>query len=127
MTIRSYLSAILVFTLLVCCNTRPQESTDSGKLILLADREAPLGWVYLRIYEDNTFEFESRGLERRGKIYSGKIALSADTIFFHYADSIPKAGRIAILRGDYVSYIDGDYHERVQIKLNELITREGSE
>lgn len=127
MTIRSYPSAVLLFTWLVCCNSRPQESADSGKPILLADREAPLGWVYLRIYEDSTFEFESRGLERRGRIYSGKVTLSADTIFFHYADSIPKAGRTAVLRGDYVSYIDGDYHERVQIRLNELITGKGSE
>jgi hypothetical protein len=124
MTIRSVLSTIFLFALLVCCNDRTQESVDSRSPILLADREAPLGWVYLRIYDDSTFEFESRGLERRGKIYSGEIGMSADTIFFHYKDSIPKAGSTAILRGDYVSYIDGAYRERVQIKLNELIIKE---
>ena len=123
MTIKSLLLTTLVFAFLGSCNSGTQQHIDSRTPILLADREAPLGWVYLRIYEDSTFEFESRGLERRGTIYSGKIELSGDTIVFHYRDSIPKAGQRAIMNGDYVSYIDGEYHERIQIKLNELQTK----
>ena len=85
----------------------------------MADREAPLGWVYLRIYEDSTFEFESRGL-RTGTIYPGTIDLKNDTIIFYYADSIPSAGTKAVIGDKRVSYINGEYHESVEIKVNKL-------
>ncbi len=65
------LSVILI--IISCDRTKKKET------ILLADREAPLGWVYLRIYNDKTFEFESRGLERRGAIYGGTVELKNDT------------------------------------------------
>lgn len=97
---------------------------EEKKAILLADREAPLGWIYLRIFNDYSFEFESRGLERRGDIYAGSIELRGDTILFNYNNEIPKAGLKAVIGNGYVSYIDGDYPERVKIKLNEL---EGNE
>ncbi len=100
--------------LLVSC-TQP-----SKKAILLADREAPLGWVYLRVFEDYSFEFESRGLERKGQVYAGLIELKKDTIIFIYNDSIPKAGTKALIRNDYVSYLEGTYPESLKIKLNEL-------
>ena len=29
---------------------------------LSADREAPLGWIYLNMYDDNSFDFVSKGL-----------------------------------------------------------------
>ena len=86
--------------------------------ILLADREAPLGWVYLRINEDSTFEFESRGLERNGDIYSGIVKIKNDTLFFQYKDSIPRAGQIAVYNTTTVVYIDGQYPEALSIKLN---------
>jgi hypothetical protein len=88
--------------------------------VLLADREAPLGWVYLSIYDDNSFEFESRGLERQGDFFSGTIELKADTIIFNYKDSIPKAGTKAIIGNGRILFIDGAYPESVEIKLNEL-------
>ena len=108
----------LLILILVCCSCDQQ--TKKKVAILLADREAPLGWVYLRIYEDKTFEFESRGLERKGKIYAGKIDLKNDTIYFHYADSVPKAGSIAIISKNTVSYSGGLYPETLGIKKNEL-------
>jgi hypothetical protein len=86
---------------------------------LLADREAPLGWVYLRIYQDSTFEFESKGI-RIGTIYSGKAEIKNDTIFFNYTDSIPSAGKTAIISDYTITYIDGEYHESVEIKLSKL-------
>ncbi|MBU2928201.1 hypothetical protein [Winogradskyella psychrotolerans] len=91
--------------------------------ILLADREAPLGWVYLRIYKDKTFEFESRGLERVGDIYAGNVELKNDTIYFKYLDSIPKAGNKAILTEKFVSYFNGDYPERLEIKKSIIKTK----
>ena len=104
---------------LICesCN----HQTEKKATILLADREAPLGWVYLRVYKDNTFEFESRGLERKGIVYTGIIDLKNDTIYFHYSDSIPKVGNKAILTKNVISYFNGAYPERLEIKKNELI------
>ena len=86
----------------------------------MADREAPLGWVYLRIYEDSTFEFESRSMERQGDVYSGKVNITADTLFFNYIDSIPRAGKTAIYNSFRIAYIDGEYPESMPIKLNEI-------
>ena len=85
----------------------------------MADREAPLGWVYLRIYDDSTFQFESRGL-RQGDIYSGKVKITADTLFFNYIDSIPAAGKTAVYNSARVAYIDGQYPESMPITLNEI-------
>jgi hypothetical protein len=87
--------------------------------VLLADREAPLGWVNLKMYKDNSFEFISSGL-RDKTVYSGTFRLSTDTIFFNYRDSIPKAGKTAIISAKTVSYFAGDYPESVEIKLNKL-------
>ncbi len=106
------LISILTF---VSCNQKEQKKT-----ILLADREAPLGWVYLRVYKDKTFEFESRGLERKGEIYFGIMELKNDTLYFKYSDSIPKAGNKAILTKRFVSYFNGDYPERLEVKKSEL-------
>ena len=107
---------ILILTLTSCNRTEEKET------LLFADREAPLGWVYLRIYKDKTFEFESRGLERKGDIYAGTMELKNDTIYFQYSDSIPKAGNKAILTEKFVSFFSGQYPERLEIKKNILKT-----
>jgi hypothetical protein len=107
---------ILILTLTACNRTEKKET------ILLADREAPLGWVYLRVYKDKTFEFESRGLERKGDVYAGIVELKNDTIYFKYSDLIPKAGNKAILTEKFVSYFSGQYPERLEIKKNILKT-----
>ena len=105
---------ILILSLASCIKKEQKE------IILLADREAPLGWIYLRVYEDKTFEFESRGLERRGDIYSGVVELKNDTLYFQYLDSIPKAGNMAILTKRFVSYFNGEYPERLEVKKSEF-------
>lgn len=93
---------------------------DERKEVLLADREAPLGWIYLKIYDDKSFEFISKGIMRDNDIYKGNYELKNDTLYFKYNDSIPKAGSKAIIQNGYVSYINGSYPESVQIKLNKL-------
>ena len=90
------------------------------KTLLTADREAPLGWVYLRLYVDKSFEFESRGLERKGEIFSGNYEVHNDTILFHYSDKVPKVGSLAIIKGNYIRYINGKYPENLEIKSNNL-------
>jgi hypothetical protein len=96
-----------------------QREENKKDIILLADREAPIGWIYLRIYSDSTFEFESRGL-RTSTIYKGKVKIAIDTIFFMYNDSVPKAGDKAVYVDNSIVYTNGKYRERVEIKLNKL-------
>lgn len=103
--------------LLISCNSKTR--IEERKPILVADREAPLGRIYLRIYQDSTFEFESAGL-RTKSIYAGKAEIGSDTIRFNYQDSIPKAGKTAVYNKYLVAYIDGDYPERIEIKMSKL-------
>jgi len=116
---RQFIGILILILVLISSSCH---QTEKKETILLADREAPLGWVYLRVYKDKTFEFESRGLERRGNIYPGTLELKNDTIYFHYSDSIPKVGNKAILTKNVVSYFGGEYPERLEIKKNELTT-----
>lgn len=109
---------VLLLLLLISCNSKTR--IDDREPILIADREAPIGWIYLRIYQDSTFEFESRGLRTRN-IYTGKAEISKDTIRFNYQDSIPKAGQTAVYNKYLVAYIDGAYPEKVRIKMSKLI------
>jgi len=102
----------LIFLLLSCKNDK--------KAILLADREAPLGWIYLKIYDDKSFEFISQGMVRDKNIYQGTYEFKNDTLYFKYKDSIPKAGSKAIINNGFISYLNGSYPESIQIKLNHL-------
>jgi hypothetical protein len=95
-------------------------ASKEKQAILLAERKAPLGWVYLEMYKDDSFKFISRGLFRDEHIYKGTFKLNKDTILFHYDDSIPKAGKTAILSTYGVSYIDGSYRESLKSTLNKL-------
>ncbi|GGD30529.1 hypothetical protein [Flavobacterium orientale] len=112
---KNFANILISILILTSCSQKEQKET-----VLLAAREAPLGWVYLRVYKDKTFEFESRGLERRGDIYSGIVELKNDTLYFQYSDSIPKAGNKATLTKRFVSYFNGEYPERLEIKKSEL-------
>lgn len=87
--------------------------------LLLADREAPLGWVYLKIYNDSTFEFITTGL-RNKNVYPGKVIITEDTLYFNYRDKIPKAGNKAIINNKIVIYTEGEYSERLEIEKNEI-------
>lgn len=95
-------------------------SDRKDKLVLSADREAPLGWIYLNLYNDDSFELISKGV-RNKEIYSGNYRIDEDTIYFKYKDSIPTAGSIAVLENGYIRYINGKYSETVEIKINKLI------
>ena len=109
---------VIILLILVSCYSCDNLKQDK-QAILLADREAPLGWVYLKMYRDQSFEFISRGL-RDETVYPGTFRFRSDTVFFSYKDSIPKAGKTAIIRDKSVSYIDGAYPESIEIKFNKL-------
>ena len=102
-----------IFLLIISCK-------EEKKAVLLADREAPLGWIYLKMYDDCTFDFISRGILRNEDIYSGNFNMKSDTINFKYKDSIPNAGSKAIIKNGFVTYLDGTYRESVEIKLNNI-------
>lgn len=100
-----------IVNFLICCKRSDKDT------ILLADREAPLGWIYLKMYNDNTFEFISKGFIF-DDVYPGTYELSHDTIYFEYSEKIPEAGKIALIHKNFVKYIAGTYPENVIIKRN---------
>ncbi len=116
---KNFALIVCLLTILCCFGCDDQEKEEGNKPVLLADREAPIGWVYLNIYEDHSFNFILTGLRDKTE-YPGTCRLNGDTIFFTYKDSIPKAGKTAIISKNSVTYIDGDYQESVIIKLNKL-------
>lgn len=110
-----YLRLFLLVLSLSSCSDKSNKKT-----LLTADREAPLGWVYLRLYTDTSFEFESRGLERNGEIFSGNYEVHNDTILFHYFDKVPNVGSLAVIKNNSIGYINGKYQETLEIKSNNL-------
>lgn len=115
------LVALALLTISSCNNS---SMTTEKPTLLRADREAPLGWVYLTIYQDSTFEFKLTGMRGEGKAYKGKVEIGRDTLHFTYLDSIPKAGKTAIYNDKVVSFIDGEYNERVSISMTKLTENE---
>jgi hypothetical protein len=105
---------LLILLLILSCRNQKKE-------ILLADREAPLGWIYLKMYDDKSFEFISSGLIRGDDKYPGTYELKNDTVYFTYDGSTPQAGSKAILANGFVNYFGGKYPERIEIKLNKLL------
>lgn len=103
----------LIFILITSCK-------EEKKAVLLADREAPIGWIYLEMFNDKTFNFISKGGLRGDDVYSGNFNLKNDTVYFKYKDSIPQAGSKAVIKDGFVSYLDGKYPESVEIKLNNI-------
>lgn len=103
-----------IFFLMISCKGKSDEN-----VILLADREAPMGWISLKIYDDNTFEFISSGLFF-DDVYPGTVRISNDTLYFKYSEKVPKSGKIAVINKKYVTYIDGKYTEMIEIKRNKI-------
>ncbi|WP_394665902.1 hypothetical protein [uncultured Chryseobacterium sp.] len=93
---------------------------NDRKELLLADREAPLGWIYLKMYDDKSFEFISSGLIRGDDKYPGTYELKNDTVYFTYDGSTPQAGSKAVIDNDFVSYINGSYPESLKVKRNKF-------
>lgn len=114
------LATILTLLIFIGCSSSDNKKDVKPEPNLLADREAPLGWVYLRTYPDSSFEFILTGLRDR-TIYPGKYRIKVDTIFFDYTDSIPKLNSTkAIYRNNSIIYLDGTYGEVLGISKNDL-------
>ncbi|HTO16509.1 MAG TPA: hypothetical protein VLZ83_12110 [Edaphocola sp.] len=117
---KTFKTSLTIFILLLLTNCNNSTSRTEKKPILKADREAPLGWVYLTIYQDSTFEFTLTGIRADKDVFKGKVEIRQDSLFFAYSDSIPRAGKTAIFNDKAVAYIDGEYIERLNISLTEL-------
>ena len=91
---RTKILILLIIGLLSSCNN--QKTRDKENPILVAQREAPIGWIWLNLYPDSTFEYITGGA-RNKRVYSGNFKINADTIFFDYKDSIPLVGSQALV------------------------------
>ena len=107
-----YILHISLVLLLISCKKEKH-------IILEADREAPLGWIHLKLYEDNSFEFISKSI-RNDEVFAGSFKLIQDTIYFKYKDSIPTAGSKAVIKHNIVYYLNGKYPESINIKINKI-------
>lgn len=85
--------------------------------ILLADREAPIGWISLKIYEDKSFEFISKGIFL-DDVHTGIVKINHDTLYFKYHEEIPNLGKTAIINKKYIEFLDSP--ELIEIKLNKI-------
>lgn len=115
-------SLVILFSLstILGCDTTSNKATEKP-IIINAQREAPLGWVYLTIYEDSTFQFIYTDLRSKDRdVYKGKAIIQDDSIHFHYNDSIPDAGKTALIRDNMIIYLDGKYSEKLDVYQNKL-------
>ncbi len=113
---------ITIIALIFLCCQRTSKIPIERKEMLKAGREAPIGWVYLTIYKDSTFQFVLTGIRSNDReVFPGKVRIKNDSLYFSYTDSIPAAGDIAIIKNKTVIYTNGEYSERLKIGQNEII------
>lgn len=72
---KTFRTSLTIFILLLLTNCNNSTSRTEKKPILKADREAPLGWVYLTIYQDSTFEFTLTGIRADKDVFKGKVEI----------------------------------------------------
>jgi hypothetical protein len=70
---------------LINCSTN---DVKNDNIIFNADRKAPLGWIELTLYKDNSFIFESRGLRDKEQ-FPGTYKINGDTLLLSYRDILP--------------------------------------
>jgi hypothetical protein len=76
--------------------------------VLIAGREAPLGWVTLKLYADNSFDLINGGMRASdSESYPGSYRTVGDTLIFAYRDSVPDQGCDRALRTDRFIVFDG--------------------
>jgi len=113
--------AIIVSLIIVSCQ-RVQNSKIERNEVLEAGREAPLGWVYLTVFKDSTFQFVLTGIRSNDRVvFPGKVRIVEDSLFFTYTDSVPKVGTIAIIKNKMVIYTNGEYLETLKVGKNEIV------
>ena len=113
----------VTITSLIFIQCKSDNTVTEKPALLKASRQAPLGWVYLTIYQDSSFIFTLTGIRSAlTKTYPGKVSIEKDSLFFVYADSVPKAGNKAIFNNKAVAFVNGEYPESLNINLIKLNT-----
>ncbi|TPE42443.1 hypothetical protein [Pontibacter mangrovi] len=88
--------------------------------VLVASREAPIGGILLKLYEDNTFEI---GGFREVKS-SGTYELKSDTLFIIATDSPKQSGYITqtsfIIRKGYLEEVEDTGIGFLEVHVNKL-------
>ena len=76
---------IVLFTIFgfTSCFTSPENKDNQVEPILVADREAPIGWVVFKAYEDSTFKYSLSSRDN----YNGTYKLKGDTLFLSCTDT----------------------------------------
>lgn len=107
----------IIFSLIfIGCSSNRSDKEDN--LVLYAKREAPLGWLYLKLYNDGKFDFVSKGI-RDESVYPGTYRIQSDTILLAFNDTVPKAGDdTLIIQNNSLTYANN--HGGLSITLNKL-------
>ena len=92
-------TASILAGLLLGCHR--EEPTD---LLLSAEREAPVGWVRVRLFRDSTFELSlDRGSWKRGTFRTAR-----DTFYFDYLGETDSQRHMAVIRDKRLCFLAGD-------------------
>ena len=72
-------------------------------LLLAAEREAPIGWVRVRLFRDSTFELSLN----RGSWKRGTFRTAQDTIIFDYLGETDSLRQRAVVVENELRFIGG--------------------
>lgn len=89
---------IAAVSLLGSCNN--EKPTD---LLLAAEREAPVGWVRVRLFRDSTFELSLD----RGSWKRGTFKMARDTFLFEYLGETDSLRQRAMVVENELRFIGG--------------------
>ena len=95
---------LLSFLIIACASS----ANSKKEPFLLASREAPLGYVTVQLFSDNSFEFINGSIRSAySKSYSGTFQTIGDTLIFSYAGSVPGNGCDRAIRTERFLVFEG--------------------
>lgn len=110
--IKTFSLLSMIFLSIACENNVPPKEA-----VLLADMQSPMGWNYLRIYKDLTFQFESKKL-LKSTFYEGSVYIEGNVLYFNYKDTVPSFGDMATIDGVFITFDNGLSNEILEISLD---------
>ncbi|OMP31626.1 hypothetical protein [Mangrovimonas sp. DI 80] len=113
---RKILALFSLILILNCSNNNSQK--DNRKFVFKANREAPIGWVYLDLYADSSFDLR---FNRRGKPNSGKYQYIEDTIYLKYDLKQDVYRSKAIINKNNLCFINDSIRKINNVECTELL------
>ncbi len=90
------------------CSLLANSGCSGPDPIIVASREAPLGYVVMQLYDDGTFAFENRGLRSTSEeTYKGTFVNHHDTLSFLFQAVPPWAGCTSAILTDRLIIFNG--------------------